>query len=98
MVTAVLELGRSQLRLLGQHLPQPGDVAGVEQLAAVDLGQELRPADEAVLTGHGSLGSMQDEAAGDRADSPQRFIVAVLCGAQQILGLVTQLLDVRSGG
>jgi hypothetical protein len=97
VVAPVLHLRGRQLRVLGQQPGQPGQIAAVEDVAAFDFEFELGPAGEAVLAGQRQLRRRQDDAAGDRADAHGGFRVTALGGAQQIPGLVAELVEVGPG-
>ncbi len=97
VVAPVLHLGGGQFGVLGQQARQPGQVAAVEDGAAFDFELELGPAGEPVLAGQRQLGGGQDDPAGDRADACGCFRVAALGGAQQLPGLVAELVEVGPG-
>jgi hypothetical protein len=92
------QLGAGQLGVLGQQPGQAGQVAAVEDRAAAHFQGEPGPAGEPVLTGERELGRGENEPVGHGVDACDRVGVAMFGGAQQVLGPVPQLGEVRPGG
>jgi hypothetical protein len=62
--------------------------------ARLDLLLQLRPAREAVFAGERELGGREREPIGHAVDTCERVGVAGTGGAEQVLGLVAELLEV----
>ncbi len=86
-----------QFGVLRQQPGQAGQVAAVEDVAALDFQLELGPACEPVLAGERQLCRGEDEPPGHRPDPRGRAGIAALGGVQQVLGLVAELVQVGPG-
>jgi hypothetical protein len=98
VVAPVEHLGGGQGGVLGDHGSQAAHVAVVQQLATADFNLEARPAREAVVAGDGELGGGEDEPVRHRPDPVEGAIGTFLRNAEKILGLVAEMVDVRSSG
>jgi hypothetical protein len=94
MVAPVLEVPDRGVRIVGQYRGEAVEIACVEDPAALDLGRHPGPAREPVPPCERELGRGEPHVLGHLGDAVERAGITGSSRAEQILGLVAQLVEV----